>query len=688
MKDQLFTFAKSWGFGNSKKEENKEEEELKKKIQKPVNLNMVWGINDWTRLITSINLSSNFEVAATTDKYGRVMLIDMKTYTISKMWKGYREAQVGFLEKKMDFKEIKTETNLSLFLVIYAPLRGILEMWKMRHGPREAMINVGLGCKLIQTNKLFGSTTRSNLPSRLYLLHSEGDMEEIIFSASLDLQIKSDQKRLEQINSMIEAILQNPTKSDLGEVEVTEEQEEKIQQILSEIVYPKTLVTVVKQIVSVPIEFDLQYKVVSHICEVIRENESKEKQAKLQKKQKHYQTNTQEISQLICIEKLMHYYAEISSATLASQTNVQNEGQTETLEKMLGKDLKMLAFCKRYISSPVHPPSFCLFCTFFTNLDISNVNKIVLKEDINNQKIASFVFSCSLTSPDEMLAELIETLSGDVKLSAEEIHSLFLIWFFEENIESLLKMPAENLFCIFAVTELLSHKESLDSLLSFCHNQSKIEKLSLFVFFVLKFLSQQENNENEIQKWNSFQAQLDKMVQMYEFLPPNILITKKNLENSNSFCKIIASLELEGEIHSEKLKQIEQHFPIHFSQINVILAHKFDLICSEMKNVNLFNPENISKAISFVHQVEGDSSLRGGIQILIWEKYFAKYFMEIANFVQNKKKYPTERDCNKLLEISYEQTVLLLKNMRILLTDIFSQINRKVEIADTTGNLE
>lgn len=55
---------------------------------------------------------------------------------ISRMWKGYREAECGWILCVEDKKS--NEKRVALFLVIYAPKKGIIEIWAMQQGPRVA----------------------------------------------------------------------------------------------------------------------------------------------------------------------------------------------------------------------------------------------------------------------------------------------------------------------------------------------------------------------------------------------------------------------------------------------------------------------------------------------------------------------------------------------------------------------
>ena len=61
---------------------------------------------------------------------------------------GYREAQVGWIQVKEDAHEGHSSARLeqrarhALFLVIYAPRRGILEVWASQQGSRVAAFNI------------------------------------------------------------------------------------------------------------------------------------------------------------------------------------------------------------------------------------------------------------------------------------------------------------------------------------------------------------------------------------------------------------------------------------------------------------------------------------------------------------------------------------------------------------------
>lgn len=66
---------------------------------------------------------------------------------------GYRDAQLGWLQvpEERGDRGFSPSTSLprrhALFLIIYAPRRGILEVWAMQHGPRVGAFTVGKHCR-------------------------------------------------------------------------------------------------------------------------------------------------------------------------------------------------------------------------------------------------------------------------------------------------------------------------------------------------------------------------------------------------------------------------------------------------------------------------------------------------------------------------------------------------------------
>lgn len=81
---------------------------------------------------------------------------------VSNLNAGYRDAQLGWLqvqEERGDPESSPLPKRHALFLVIYAPRRGILEVWAMKQGPRVAAFNVGKHCRYEEHDLKLGRST-------------------------------------------------------------------------------------------------------------------------------------------------------------------------------------------------------------------------------------------------------------------------------------------------------------------------------------------------------------------------------------------------------------------------------------------------------------------------------------------------------------------------------------------------
>ncbi|EDX04770.1 GD22135 [Drosophila simulans] len=131
-------------------------------------------------------------LAVVTDNLDRVMLVDTHQAIILRVWKGYRDAQCAFVPvKEKSVRGIKTHKRKALFLVIYAPRMGCLDIWALQNGPKVAAFNVSKSGQLIYNNHSplgsGGSSGNSSTQSRkslainhcLFLDPSDGSLKEI-----------------------------------------------------------------------------------------------------------------------------------------------------------------------------------------------------------------------------------------------------------------------------------------------------------------------------------------------------------------------------------------------------------------------------------------------------------------------------------------------------------------------------
>ncbi|KAM9316856.1 rab3 GTPase-activating protein non-catalytic subunit [Gastrophryne carolinensis] len=157
----LFSAASGW-LGWKHKHEEEPQQKQKPKVEPATPLAVRFGLPDSRRRGESISLSPCNTIAAVTDDFGRVILLDVERGVAIRMWKGYRDAQVGWMQIVEDLHERESErshfspfgnvqgpSRVAQFLVIYAPRRGILEVWSTQQGPRVGAFNVGKHCRLL-----------------------------------------------------------------------------------------------------------------------------------------------------------------------------------------------------------------------------------------------------------------------------------------------------------------------------------------------------------------------------------------------------------------------------------------------------------------------------------------------------------------------------------------------------------
>ncbi|XP_028827627.1 rab3 GTPase-activating protein non-catalytic subunit isoform X2 [Denticeps clupeoides] len=149
----LFSAASGW-LGWKQKNEEEPVQKQKPKVEPATPLPVRFGLPDSRRHGEHICLSPCNTLAGVTDDFGRVTLLDVTRGIAIRMWKGYRDAQLGWVQVCEVRGEQESPTPPPLkrhahFLVIYAPRRGILEVWATQHGPRVGAFTVGKHCRLL-----------------------------------------------------------------------------------------------------------------------------------------------------------------------------------------------------------------------------------------------------------------------------------------------------------------------------------------------------------------------------------------------------------------------------------------------------------------------------------------------------------------------------------------------------------
>jgi hypothetical protein len=130
---------------------------------RPVELFAAHEYHDAPRQVEHCVIDPDGDYAAATDNLGRVLLFELATKQLIRLWKGYREARCHWVHKTDSFR-VKPE----LHLVIHSRHRNIVESWSVHQDSRVSSVQVGRDAHLLPCTLW----SRSARHSACYLIHS------------------------------------------------------------------------------------------------------------------------------------------------------------------------------------------------------------------------------------------------------------------------------------------------------------------------------------------------------------------------------------------------------------------------------------------------------------------------------------------------------------------------------------
>lgn len=145
-----------------------------------------FGLCDLRRSGEGIILSPNRKLAAVNDALGRVLLIDTYKGIAIRIFKGYRDAQCAFIQVPDEKKtKHKAQRAVALFLVIYSPKKGTLEIFSAQQGNKIVTFTASKHSILLYIGYgLFGFTTTSKsdyvCQYTTLFIDADGQMKEIV----------------------------------------------------------------------------------------------------------------------------------------------------------------------------------------------------------------------------------------------------------------------------------------------------------------------------------------------------------------------------------------------------------------------------------------------------------------------------------------------------------------------------
>jgi len=181
------TAARGWFGGSDNSTQQVPSGENKPKVELGSILNSRYCLQDKHREAERVVVAPIGHLAVVTDAFNRVLLFDVSKGIVIRMWKGYRDAECGWVvvEEEQDEGEKNLQSRRALFLTIYAPKRGILSIYLTEHGARVGAFNVGKDCRLLyQGYGSLGCTHRTregnyNKKNQCFLLQADGTIKSI-----------------------------------------------------------------------------------------------------------------------------------------------------------------------------------------------------------------------------------------------------------------------------------------------------------------------------------------------------------------------------------------------------------------------------------------------------------------------------------------------------------------------------
>ncbi|CAB9516100.1 Rab3 GTPase-activating protein non-catalytic subunit [Seminavis robusta] len=119
-----------------------------------------YEFHDSPRQVESFVIDPEGNLGATTDSFGRVMLVELSTKQVVRMWKGFREASCCWLQvPRSTSADSSQPMRKSLFLVIHSRQRRVVEVYRVRHGPRVKSFQVGRDAQIVSCREWISEIT-------------------------------------------------------------------------------------------------------------------------------------------------------------------------------------------------------------------------------------------------------------------------------------------------------------------------------------------------------------------------------------------------------------------------------------------------------------------------------------------------------------------------------------------------
>ena len=142
------------------------------------------SLMDPPRKLISFTVNPDGDLAASTDTLGRILLFDLETKQVVRIWKGMRDASCCWIQTPRPQHLARWGKKYQNHLAIHSRERCTLEIWRVRHGPRLSVTSVSTDACLRPCQ---GPSTEGSL-ARCFLLEPAtlGDNANLMQAVTLN----------------------------------------------------------------------------------------------------------------------------------------------------------------------------------------------------------------------------------------------------------------------------------------------------------------------------------------------------------------------------------------------------------------------------------------------------------------------------------------------------------------------
>ncbi|XP_031368306.1 rab3 GTPase-activating protein non-catalytic subunit isoform X3 [Apis dorsata] len=633
-----------------------------------------FGLSDVTREGYSIISSPNKALSVILDAMGRVLLIDNKCCIAIRMWKGYRDAQCGWIEVEEEkhsgmhkaFSKFKQTPQLrsAFFLVIYAPKKGIIDIWSTQQGPkittftaskhgRLLYINYGLlgvndnihisknkpqyscifmdplgGLKEITVPFHFALNSKNGKRARdihllkklkTFLREEEFEYEKLISEIE---NVCSDLKTNEIKVQTLEMLMSNKNIIPDALLTATNCFTKKLDECDKEEMEPTTktlylLTTQLQQIITFYKYIDSQFNTLENNISIDYNNSN---------------LNTRSLaSTLLTSEREVHRIFELFN-TINSYKNSVFNSECKVKFKEDGK----------------------IFSDFLSCFEFGTLGFIDVKKDIKIEKednISRLMYEGCIHSCDKI--EMWKEAAKNSNIEPFVFIKFALIYWLNKQQNSYLEIELK--FRMKQFTQLLHAICSIADIEDIC---AEYNEISLWWKKVRNILLNSTNSFNALSAALMCRAvamSIEKYKEKYD---------NKEIEENNDQEGIDIKNENKDNINTtscilEKIKLLKRHFPYSLTS-SVLLAN----ICWEFAmswNKDISQLKSLEAALSVLRQIPM-KRMRHGVCCLLWSVHMKKRMELVAKLINKLGKLPKERLCMQEIGLSDIQIITFLQH--------------------------